>query len=177
VDQAEAGRIYQRFASKPGPAQPEYKPLQDFPFRYISAECGHLGMAVHLHTMARAGSYFDVAGANPLNLESVLNDPALRQTKIVMVHGGWPFIREIGALLTKPTAYLDFSAQDLSQTPASLAHTLRAWLEFVPEKSCSARMPIRTFPKWAGRNPVGSPRVPADWHLPSRSVGCCVTVT
>jgi predicted TIM-barrel fold metal-dependent hydrolase len=134
VDQAEAGRIYQRFAGKPGPAQLEYKPLQDFLFRYIAAECGRLGMAVHLHTMAGAGSYFDVAGANPINLESVLNDPALRQTKIVMVHGGWPFVREIGALLTKPTAYLDFSAQDLSQTPASLAGTLREWLEFVPEK-------------------------------------------
>jgi predicted TIM-barrel fold metal-dependent hydrolase len=91
-------------------------------------------MAVHLHTMAGAGSYFDVAGANPINLESALNDPALRQTKIVMVHGGWPFVREIGALLTKPTAYLDFSAQDLSQTPASLAGILREWLEFVPEK-------------------------------------------
>jgi uncharacterized protein len=134
VDQAEAGRIYQRFAGKPGPAQPEYKPLQDFLFRYIAAECGRLGMAVHLHTMAGAGSYFDIAGANPLNLESVLNDPALRQTKIVMLHGGWPFIHEIGALLTKPTAYLDFSAQDLSRTPASLAATLREWLEFVPEK-------------------------------------------
>ena len=108
--------------------------MQDYLFRYIAGECGRLGMAVHLHTMAGAGGYFDVGGANPLNLESVLNDPALRQTKIVMVHGGWPFVREIGALLTKPTAYLDFSAQDLSQTPASLAGTLREWLEFVPEK-------------------------------------------
>ena len=45
----------------------------------------------------------------PLNLEPVLNDPALRKTNFVMVHGGWPFIREIGALLTKPNAYLDFS--------------------------------------------------------------------
>ncbi|HWC96025.1 MAG TPA: amidohydrolase family protein [Candidatus Sulfopaludibacter sp.] len=134
VDRADADRIYQRYAGKSGPAQADYKPLQDFLFRYIAAECGRLGMAVHLHTMAGAGSYFDVAGANPLNLESVLNDPELRKTKIVMVHGGWPFTREIGALLTKPTAYLDFSAQDLSQTPAILASTLREWLAFVPEK-------------------------------------------
>ena len=56
-------------------------------------------MAVHLHTMAGAGGYFDVAGANPLHLESVLNDPALRKTNFVMVHGGWPFTREITALL------------------------------------------------------------------------------
>jgi hypothetical protein len=134
VDRADAVRIYRRFAGKPGPAQAEYKPLQDFLFRYVAAECGRLGMAVHLHTMAGAGSYFDVAGANPLYLESVLNDPALRHTNIVMVHGGWPFTREIAALLTKPAAYLDFSAQDLSETPATLAGILREWLEFVPEK-------------------------------------------
>jgi hypothetical protein len=134
VDRAEAARIYQRFTGKPGPPQPEYKPLQDFLFRYIAAECGRLGMAVHLHTNAGAGGYFDVAGANPLNLESVLDDPGLRRTKIVMLHGGWPFTREIGALLTKPTAYLDFSAQDLAETPATLAGILREWLEFVPEK-------------------------------------------
>ena len=64
-------------------------------FRFVAAECGRLGMAVHLHAMAGAGGYFEVAGANPLNLESVLNDPSLRKTNFVMVHGGWPFTREI----------------------------------------------------------------------------------
>jgi predicted TIM-barrel fold metal-dependent hydrolase len=91
-------------------------------------------MAVHLHTMAGAGGYFDVAGANPLNLEPVLNDPALRQTNFVMIHGGWPFTRETGALLTKPNAYVDFSAQSLLLSPSTLAATLREWLELVPEK-------------------------------------------
>jgi predicted TIM-barrel fold metal-dependent hydrolase len=128
VDESTASQIYQHGGGG------AYKQLQDFLFRYIAAECGRLGMAVHLHTMAGAGSYFHVAGANPLLLESVLNDPALRKTKIVMVHGGWPFTREITALLEKPTAYLDFSAQDLSVTPATLAGSLRQWLEFNPEK-------------------------------------------
>ena len=127
VDRATAERIYAAKA-------PDYKPLQDFLFRYIAAECGRLGMAVHIHTEAGAGGYFDVAGANPLNLESVLDDPDLRKTKFVMLHGGWPFLGEITALLTKPNAYLDFSAQDLARTPAALSHTLREWLEFVPEK-------------------------------------------
>ena len=68
-----------------------------------------------------AGGYFDVAGANPLLLESVLDDPALRKTRFVMVHGGWPFTREIGALLTKPNAYLDFSAQALRSPGPTLA--------------------------------------------------------
>ena len=94
--------------------------LQDYLFRYIAAECGRLGMAVHLHTMAGAGSYFDVSGANPLLLESVLNDPELRKTKFVMVHGGWPFTHEITPLLEKPNAYLDISAQTLLLTPPTL---------------------------------------------------------
>jgi len=111
-----------------------YKNLQDYIFHYIASECGRLGMAVHLHTMAGAGSYFQVAGANPLLLESVLNDPSLRKTNIVMVHGGWPFIHEITPLLTKPNAYLDISAQTLLQPPHTVARAIREWLETVPEK-------------------------------------------
>ncbi len=130
ADAAEAERVYRLAA----PSDADYKVLQDYLFRYVAAECGRLGMAVHLHTMAGAGGYFDVAGANPLNLESVLNDPGLRKTKFVMVHGGWPFTREITPLLEKPNAYLDFSAQSLLLSPATLAGILREWLEHVPEK-------------------------------------------
>jgi len=50
------------------------------------------------------------------------------------VHGGWPFTREITALLEKPNAWLDYSAQDLVLPPMALAATLREWLEWVPEK-------------------------------------------
>jgi uncharacterized protein len=133
VDSAAAGRIYARWMGK-APSEAEYKPLQDFLFHYIAAECGRLGMAVHIHCQAGAGSYFDIGGANPLLLEPVLNDPRLRKTRFVLLHGGWPFTREITALLTKPNAWLDFSNQDLVFTPAALAGTLREWLEWVPEK-------------------------------------------
>jgi predicted TIM-barrel fold metal-dependent hydrolase len=134
VERAAADRIYAQFAGKGAPAEAEYKPLQDFLFRYIAAECGRLGMAVHVHTMAGAGGYFHVAEANPLMLESVLNAPELRQTKFVMLHGGWPFTREIAALLTKPNAFLDYSAQGLLVSPVTMAGTLREWLQIVPEK-------------------------------------------
>jgi len=134
VDRAAAERVYQQFAGGGVPADAEYKLLQDYLFRYVAAECGRLGMAVHLHTMAGAGGYFDVGGANPLHLESVLNDPSLRQTNFVMVHGGWPFTREITPLLGKPNAYLDFSAQSLTLSPATLGGIIREWLEHVPEK-------------------------------------------
>jgi uncharacterized protein len=134
VDRATADRIYAQFAGKGAPGAAEYKPLQDFLFRYIATECGRLGMAIHIHTMAGAGGYFHVAGANPLLLESVLNDPYLRKTNFVMLHGGWPFTREIGALLSKPNAYLDFSAQAFVTGGTSMAGWMREWLEALPEK-------------------------------------------
>ena len=111
-----------------------YKQLQDYLFRYIAAECGRLGMAVHLHSMAGAGGYFDVAGVNPLLLEPVLDDPQLRRTRFVLVHGGWPYTHEMTALLEKPNVYLDFSQQSLVIDPPLLAATIREWLSFVPEK-------------------------------------------
>jgi predicted TIM-barrel fold metal-dependent hydrolase len=134
VDAVRAEAVYRQFVNRPGPPPAAYKELQDYLFRYIATECGRLGMAVHIHTMAGGGSYFDIQGGNPLLLESILNDPDLRKTKIVMLHGGWPFTHEITALLEKPNAYLDFSGQDLSLTPATLAGSIREWLEFVPEK-------------------------------------------
>ncbi len=112
----------------------DYTALQDYIFRYIVAECGRLGMAVHIHVAHGGGGYFNVSWANPLNLEPLLNDPTLRKTNIVMVHGGWPFTREITPLLTKPNAYVDFSEQTAFNTPHDVAEVLRGWLAYVPEK-------------------------------------------
>jgi hypothetical protein len=112
----------------------DYKALQDYVFRFIAAECGRLGMAVHFHSDAGAGSYFNVAGVNPVLFEPLLNDPALRNTNFVFVHGGWPFTKEVTALLTKPNAFVDFSSQTYLNYPQNVAQTIRGWLEYVPEK-------------------------------------------
>lgn len=111
-----------------------YKLLQDYIFRFIAAECGRLGMAVHIHSDAGAGSYFNVSGGNPMLLEPLLDDPELRHTNFVFLHGGWPFEHELTALFTKPNAYADFSSQSILLYPTELAKTIREWLEYVPEK-------------------------------------------
>ena len=134
VPQAEAARIYATWQGKPAPDSADYKLLQDFLFRYIAQECGHLGLAVHLHTMSGGGGYFGVAGGNPMLLEPVFNDSRLRKTKFVMLHGGWPFVREAGSLLQKPNVYLDLSQQALSFPPRTLATWVREWLETFPDK-------------------------------------------
>jgi hypothetical protein len=131
---SDAEAVYAQSIGHGPPSEASYKIVQDYLFRYIAAECGRLGMAIHLHTMAGAGGYFDVAGVNPLLLEPVLNDPRLRKTKFVFIHGGWPYTGELGALLEKPNVYLDYSSMALSFYPATLAVTLRGWLERNPEK-------------------------------------------
>jgi predicted TIM-barrel fold metal-dependent hydrolase len=110
------------------------KPLQDFVFRFIAAQAGQLGLPVHFHAGEGSGGFFDVAGANPMLLEPVFDDPSLRQTNFVLVHGGWPFEHQVTALLTKPNVYVDFSAQTLVHSPQQVASVIRAWLEYVPEK-------------------------------------------
>ncbi len=130
----EVEKIYARWVVGGVPDAAEYKLLQDFLFRYIAMECGRLGMPVHLHAMAGAGSYFSISGVNPLLLEPVFNDPRLRKTNFVLLHGGWPYVREIGALLQKPNVYLDISSEDLIISPRTEAQWLREWLEVQPEK-------------------------------------------
>ena len=133
----EAARVYAG-SRRAAPSGASYKTLQDYVFRYIASECGRLGLAVHLHSAAGAGGFFHVGGANPLGLESVLNDPKLRRTNFVMVHGGWPFTREVAALLSKPNAYADFSEQSFTNYPRDVSEVIRAWLEYVPEKALFA---------------------------------------
>ncbi len=132
MSQAESAYLQPSAGEVPDPVA--YKSLQDFLFRYIAAECGRLGMAVHLHGMSGGGRYFSIAGVNPMLLEPVLNDPGLNRTKFVLLHGGWPYVREAGALLQKPNVYLDLSQQALILPAHTLAGWLREWLETYPEK-------------------------------------------
>jgi uncharacterized protein len=133
--QEAAASIYAKYIdTNTSPDSATYKPLQDFLIRTIAIECGRFGMAVHFHSMAGAGSYFSIAGGNPINMEPLFNDPALRHTNFVMLHGGWPFVHETGALLQKPNVYLDISQQALVIPAPTLATWLREWLELFPDK-------------------------------------------
>lgn len=138
ASETDAARVYARFArgtsSNVAPTAVEYKPLQDFLFRYVAREAGRLGMAVHTHTGAGVGGYFGMSGSNPALMESVFNDPSLRKTNFVIIHGGWPFTEQTAAMLLKPNVYADFSAQTFARSPHALAQTLRGWLELAPEK-------------------------------------------
>jgi predicted TIM-barrel fold metal-dependent hydrolase len=91
-------------------------------------------MAVHLHAFEGPGNFYRAAGSDPLLLEPVFNDPSLRQTNFVIIHGGGVFASHAGAMLWKPNVYADMSAMTLLYTPAALAEVLKDWLTQYPEK-------------------------------------------
>jgi hypothetical protein len=130
----DASRVYARYARRGVPSHAEYKVLEDFLFRAIAREAGRLGMAVHIHSFEGAGAFYRAADSDPLRLESALNDPGLRGTDFVIIHGGGAFAAHAGALLWKPNVYVDMSAMVLIYPPAALARVLRGWLAEFPEK-------------------------------------------
>ncbi|MGI4981499.1 MAG: amidohydrolase family protein [Janthinobacterium lividum] len=129
-----AARIYAQDGYKYTPRDSDYAVVQDYLFWRICMEAGRLGMAVHLHTGEGAGSYFGLAGVNPMLLEPTFNNPDLRGTSFVMLHGSWPYVHEAGALLQKPNVYLDLSQQAILFSPRTMSTWLREWLELYPDK-------------------------------------------
>ena len=132
--EAEAARAYARYGKGGAPSPAEYKAVQDFVFRHVATKAAELGLPIHIHTGAGAIGYFNQTGGNPFQLEPVLNDPRMRPTKFVLVHGGSPFAQQTRMLLYKPNVYADFSAQTFLLSTRELSVVLRSWLEFVPEK-------------------------------------------
>jgi uncharacterized protein len=129
-----AGRVYAIYSQSSEPTPDEYRILQDYVFRQISTEAGRLSLPIHIHSSLGAGSYFLSSNANPLELEGIFNDPKLRRTKFVLLHGAWPFAKEAAMLILKPNVYLDFSGFYFLTYPAGGAKALRLYLESAPEK-------------------------------------------
>ncbi len=133
-DEAKARLTYARYVRGGVPPPADYKALQDFIFYFIAHEAGFLGLPVHIHCIEGAGGYYRQSGSNPLLLETAFNDVGLRNTQFVVIHGGYPFTKEMGSLMSKPNVYADFSAQTFFTYPRELSDTLRNWMEFYPDK-------------------------------------------
>ncbi|MFI5153108.1 MAG: amidohydrolase family protein [Chitinophagales bacterium] len=129
-----AREVYAHYVRGGEPSHEKYKLLQDFIFQYIAREAGRLDMAVHIHSFPGAGNYFVAAGCDPLLLEPVFNDPELRNTKFVLIHGGGTFSKHTSAMLWKPNVYADISLITQFWAPDQLAEVLRDWLSQFPEK-------------------------------------------
>src|SRR5436190_6957495 len=126
--------VYAKNVNGGEPTYEKYKLLQDLIFRYIAAEAGRLGMAIHIHSFPGAGNYFIANDCDPLLLEPVFNDPALRNTKFVLIHGGGTFYLHTSAMLWKPNVFADISLMTRLWSAHQIAIVLRDWLSQFPEK-------------------------------------------
>lgn len=134
-DENAAAAIYAQFIAGGAASRIQVLAVQNFLFRTIAREAGRLGLAVHIHTGQGCGNYFDLAGSRPTELESILDDPSLRKTNFVLLHGGaGPYTHEVAVLLSKPNVYADFSEQDALLPSRSISAVIREWLEWYPEK-------------------------------------------
>jgi hypothetical protein len=129
----ESSRVYAKYAAGGNPTSAEYKTLQDYLFKQIALEAGRLGLAVHIHTGTGCGEFFEDSGADAMLLSPTFNDPDLRKTNFVVLHGNSPKERVVSALIAKPNVFTDFSVMEFTWSPAELARILRPWLETMPE--------------------------------------------
>jgi len=68
-----------------------------------------LGVPFQMHT-GIGDAPMDLMISNPLMLNDLINDPIAKDAKIVLVHGGYPFVEEAGFLVRSyPNVYLDMS--------------------------------------------------------------------
>jgi predicted TIM-barrel fold metal-dependent hydrolase len=129
-----AATIYAKGASGAALDPVQMKALEDYLFYEICARAAAHKLVVHIHTGNGNGPYFNNGRADPILLEAALSSKALRNTRFVLLHGGWPFPLHAQAMMDKPNTYADFSAQTFYLTTHALAEVLRGWLAWHPER-------------------------------------------
>jgi len=129
-----AAAVYVRGVKGEAVSASDYKLLQDYLFHEVAVESGRLGMPVHIHTGAGCGQSFNDAGSDPMLLTAAFNDPLLRGTNFVMLHGGSPFWTHPTTLIEKPNVYVDTSVLELMFSPTEVARIMRPWIETMPER-------------------------------------------
>jgi hypothetical protein len=85
---------------------------QDYLLKYVTCRAGELGLPYSFHTGGGQTPLYDLMNVNPSNLLPLLYDSEVRTagTKIVVLHGGVPFIDVTAAMVSQfPNLYVDTS--------------------------------------------------------------------
>lgn len=131
-----------------------YKHLQDYLLRYIVAKAAQLDLPVQIHTGGAAPQV--LLETNPARLDTFLWLPDIKKAKVVLLHGGYPFFREAGFMVSRPAStnlYLDISLIWFYHygSPKALVGTLREWLEMgIAEKMLYGSDSINPLFFWMG---------------------------
>ncbi|TQL81752.1 amidohydrolase family protein [Microbacterium saperdae] len=135
VDVVDARAAYDALRTAPaGSTQPvARKQLSD----YLVSEIAHLAVEWELPVQIHSGIGHSepglrIANANPLLLEEFLNTPSLNRLRVVLIHGGYPYASQLGALAhSLGNVYLDYSWMPYLHSHLTV-RVLQEWLEFLP---------------------------------------------
>jgi len=126
--------VYRKYHAGGVPTPDEYKTFQDYVFRYLVTEGGRLHLPVHIHTAVGEGDFFQLRKGDVLNLENIVKDPRYLATTFVLIHGGYPYYREVIWLAAMKNVYLDTSEIETLLYPSELKGIFKLWLETFPDK-------------------------------------------
>jgi hypothetical protein len=85
---------------------------EDYLLKYLIVQAGRLGLSFHFHTGAMNSPILDLRRANPIDLLPIIYDVDVNKadTKIVILHGGYPFVDVAISIATEfPNVYIDTS--------------------------------------------------------------------
>jgi uncharacterized protein len=130
VPASDAGRVYRQLQHG---QLAEYAQFQDFMVRYLFRAAGALELPLQIHAaFGGPSSNLRLAHNDPSLLQPLFAQPAASRTRVVLLHGGYPFVSHAAALAWMyPHVYLDFSVLP-SLFALPLARWLEEWLELLP---------------------------------------------
>lgn len=125
-----AKEVFSKYSSKRKIKEEQYTKLQDFIAFKILSSCAELGLPVHVHVgFGLATKVISLGFSSPLNLENIVQHEDLEKLKVVLIHGGYPYVRESGSLAgMNDNVFIDFSWLPVLIPPHDLSYILREWI-------------------------------------------------
>ena len=132
VSRSVAEELFNRILTHEGQALGAHEalPLQDYLVFQLVARAEAVALPMVFHTGLQAGNFNRIANANPLLLQSLLEE--FPRMKFDLFHAGMPYVREI-AVLAKyfPGVHLNMAWAHVI-SPAQARSALSEWLDMVP---------------------------------------------
>lgn len=110
VTRREASRAYAAYRKNKDDERRVEKQIRDYLVLISLEKCIKHDIPMQVHTGVGDAPVHDLRGANPLLLFKIIGDEHFQQVKIVLVHGGYPYLAESGSLVNMyPNVWLDLS--------------------------------------------------------------------
>jgi len=111
---------------------PRVKTVFDYFLFEAARSCSRHGIPLQIHVGMGDVPGIDLRTSNPLQLQEFVDDEETHEARIVLTHGGYPYLEEAGFLAaTRPNVYIDFS-ETLPFVSVGAGNRLMSLLEMTP---------------------------------------------